>query len=58
MSARRLPLQRLAFANGGMQNKGMSFAPKVDEYGRRQQWTMAADGSLMGAAGCVGTTCH
>jgi len=58
MSARRLPLQRLAFSNGAMQKQDMSWAPKVDPYGRRQQWTMGADGSLMGAAGCVGSTCH
>ena len=61
-------LQGLAFSNGGsnMQNqnsyqeqkKDMSWAPKPDKYGRRMPMVMCADGSLMGAAGCVGSTCH
>ena len=67
--ARRRHVQGLAFTNKMPNRAGaagapvqankpdMSFAPKQDKYGRRTQWTMGADGSLVGAAGCVGSTC-
>jgi len=66
--AARRHMQGLAFSNGESnmqtqnsyqeQKKDMSWAPKPDKYGRRMPMVMGADGSLMGAAGCVGSTCH
>jgi len=59
-AARRVPMQRLSFAGGssGAMQQQASWAPKADPYGRRMPFTMGADGSLMGQAGCVGSTCH
>jgi len=59
-AARRVPMQRLSFAGGssGAMQQAPSWAPKADPYGRRMPFTMGADGSLMGQAGCVGSTCH
>ena len=55
-AARRVPMQRL-YTAPTQQKKDMSWAPKADPYGRRMPFTMGPDGSLMGQAGCVGSTC-